>query len=78
MESVYVTDFLMAVSPSISKLESQNFFLLFLFNSFITKCNITKCDMLLDGHRQQLYLELFFKMLSSKLLEIRIWENQKM
>ena len=34
--------------------------------------------MLLDGHRHQLYLELFFKILSSKLLEIRISENSEM
>ena len=45
---------------------------LFLFNSFITNCNNAKCDVLLDGHKHQLCLELFFEILSSKLLEIRI------
>ena len=34
--------------------------------------NDTKCDMLLGGHRHQLYLELFFETLSLKLLEIQI------
>ena len=34
--------------------------------------------MLLDGHRHQLCLELFFKILSSKLFEIRISEYSKM